>query len=72
MTLLERIKAPTPKFFKAIRNIGMALVAAGGVIVAAPIALPVIVVSIGGYLIVAGTVAIAVAQSVTCEEEVYD
>jgi uncharacterized membrane protein HdeD (DUF308 family) len=65
MSLIKRAKAPTPKFFKVLRNIGLALAAVGGTIIAAPIALPVIVTTIGGYLAVAGGVATAVSQLTT-------
>lgn len=54
MNVLKRAKAPTPKFFKMLRNIGLALAAVGGSIIAAPVALPLTLVSIGGYLAVAG------------------
>lgn len=64
MNILERMKTPTPKFFKIVRNIGLALAAAGGVIIAAPVALPAIVITVGGYLVVAGSVAVAVSQAV--------
>lgn len=65
MSLIKRAKAPTPKFFKVLRNIGLALAAVGGTIIAAPIALPVIVTTIGGYLAVAGGVVTAVSQLTT-------
>lgn len=68
MNIIERLKAPTPKFFKVLRNVGLGLAAAGGVIVASPIAIPAIVITIGGYLIVAGSVATAVSQAVTDSE----
>jgi ABC-type xylose transport system permease subunit len=64
MNVLQRLGSPTPKFFRTLRNIGLALAAAGGVIIASPIALPAVVVTVGGYLVVAGTVATAVSQSV--------
>jgi hypothetical protein len=64
MNIMQRLTAPTPKFFKIIRNIGLALAAAGGVIIAAPVALPAIAVTVGGYLVVAGSVATAVSQAV--------
>jgi hypothetical protein len=67
-TLVERIKAPTAKFFKAIRTGGLILAAAGGAIVVSPVALPAAVVGIAGYLIVAGGVMTAVAQ-VTVEND---
>lgn len=65
MKLVERAKAPTPKFFKVLRNVGLVLAAIGGTILAAPISLPVVVTSVGGYLIVAGGVASAVSQLTT-------
>jgi uncharacterized membrane protein HdeD (DUF308 family) len=66
--IINRAKAPTPKFFKVLRNIGLALAAIGGTILAAPIALPVVVTSIGGYLAVAGGVVSAVSQLTTSTE----
>ncbi|MBA4283853.1 MAG: hypothetical protein C0432_06145 [Candidatus Puniceispirillum sp.] len=67
MNLIKRAKAPTPKFFKVLRNIGLALAAVGGTILAAPIALPIVVTSIGGYLALAGGVVSAVSQLTTGE-----
>ena len=65
MNIVKRAKAPTPKFFKVLRNIGLALAAVGGTVLAAPIALPVIVTSVAGYLAVAGGVISAVSQLTT-------
>jgi uncharacterized membrane protein HdeD (DUF308 family) len=70
MNIVKRAKAPTPKFFKVLRNIGLALAAVGGTVLAAPIALPVLVSSIGGYLAVAGGVLSAVSQITTINEEI--
>ncbi|MET0760030.1 MAG: hypothetical protein ABWZ56_06395 [Flavobacterium sp.] len=70
MNILKRAKAPTPNFFKVLRNIGLALAAVGGTILAAPIALPVAVISIGGYLAVAGGVLSAVSQITTTHDEI--
>jgi uncharacterized membrane protein HdeD (DUF308 family) len=67
MNIIKRAKAPTPKFFKALRNIGLALAAVGGTVLAAPIALPVVVTTVGGYLAVAGGVLSAVSQLTTGE-----
>jgi len=64
MNIIDRLKSKTPKFYRTLRNVGLALVAAGGVLVAAPVAIPAIFVTVGGYLIVAGSVATAVAQTV--------
>lgn len=63
MKIIERIKAPTPKFFKKLRNIGIGLAAIGTAIIAAPVSLPAIVIKIAGYLAVAGTVAGTVSQT---------
>lgn len=64
LSIAERFKSPTPKFFKKLRIVGLILAAAGGTIIAAPIALPSIVITVGGYLVVAGSVATAVSQAV--------
>ncbi|MFV8351763.1 hypothetical protein [Flavobacterium sp. XS2P14] len=68
MNIVKRAKAPTPKFFKVLRNIGLALAAVGGTVLAAPVALPVIISSIGGYLAVAGGVLSAVSQITTIND----
>lgn len=65
MNVIKRAKAPTPKFFKVLRNIGLALVAVGGTVLASPVTLPVIVTSVAGYLAVAGGVISAVSQLTT-------
>ena len=63
MKLAERVKSPTPKFFKKVRNIGLALAAVSATILAAPMTLPAVVVKIAGYLAVAGSVAGTVSQT---------
>lgn len=68
MNLTERVTSPTPKFFKKLRNIGLILAAVSGTIVAAPIALPAVVIQIAGYLAVASSVASAVSQTAVVEE----
>ena len=68
MKVVERIKAPTPKFFKILRTIGLALLAISGTIVAAPIVLPVTVITVAGYMAVAGGVISAVSQMTVVEE----
>jgi len=60
--IVERASAPTPKFFKALRNVGLTIAAVGGAILTAPIALPAAVVTVAGYLVVGGSVATAVSQ----------
>lgn len=60
--IMNRVKAPTPKFFKVLRNIGLIMAGVGTVLLTAPISLPVAVVTVGGYLVTAGGVATAVSQ----------
>ncbi|MFV5688894.1 hypothetical protein ACM55M_09760 [Flavobacterium sp. ZT3R25] len=69
MNIVKRVKAPSPKFFKVLRTVGLALAAVGGTILTAPIALPVVIGSIGGYLAIFGGVLSAVSQLTTTYEE---
>ncbi len=68
MNVVQRAKAPTPKFFKILRTIGLALLAVSGSIIAAPVVLPAVVVTIAGYSAVAGGVLSAVSQ-ITVDEQ---
>lgn len=61
--LVNRVKAPTPKFFKKLRNIGLALAAVATTIAAAPVALPAVITTVAGYLAVAAGVISAVSQT---------
>jgi uncharacterized membrane protein HdeD (DUF308 family) len=70
MNIIKRAKAPTPKFFKVLRNIGLTMAAVGGTILAAPVALPVVVITIGGYVAVAGGVISAVSQLTSTQDAV--
>jgi hypothetical protein len=63
MSIIKRMKAPTPKFFRVLRTVGIALAAAGGTLLTAPVALPAVVLSIAGYVSVAGAVMTAVSQT---------
>ena len=69
MNIVERYKKPTPKFFRTLRNIGISLATAGGAIIAAPITMPALVITVATYMTVAGTVATAVSQAVTINDE---
>ena len=60
--IVERATAPTPKFFKVLRTIGLVLATVGTAVLTAPVALPVIVTTVGGYVAVAGGVISAVSQ----------
>jgi len=65
MNLLERAVSPTPTFFQKLRNIGLALAAISAAIIASPVTLPPILITIAGYLAVAGTVLSGVSQITT-------
>jgi len=69
MNIVERAKAPTPKFFKILRSIGLALLGISGSIVAAPVVLPAAVVTAAGYIAVAGGVISAISQ-ITVDDEI--
>ena len=61
--VIKRMQKPTPGFFKKVRNAGLTLAAIGASIIAAPVALPAILVKVAGYIAVAGTVASTVSQT---------
>ena len=61
MNLVQRMKSPTPNYFKILRNIGLGLAAAGGALLASPFHLPEIISTIGEYLMVGGSVASSVS-----------
>ena len=69
MNIVQRYQKPTPKFFRMLRNIGIALATAGGAIIAAPVTLPATIVTIATYMAVAGTVATAVSQAVVSDDK---
>ena len=68
MNILERINAPTPDFFRRLRNIGLVLAAVSAAILAAPVALPIALVTAAGYAAVGGAVISAVSQITTNRE----
>ena len=69
MNLVERTLAPTPKWFKILRTVGIALASVGGIIIASPIALPVGLVSAAGYLVLGGSIISVVSQTAVQSEE---
>jgi hypothetical protein len=69
MSIMKRMQAPTPKFFKILRTVGIALAAVGGTLLTAPVALPAAVLTIAGYVSVAGAVMTAVSQTAVESEE---
>jgi hypothetical protein len=62
MNIIERILAPMPSLFKALRNGGLALIALSAVILLLPAAFPPVLVSIAGYVAVGACVLSIVSQ----------
>lgn len=60
--LKDRIKAPTPKFWKKVRKISLIVVGIGTTLATLPVSLPVAIAAIPTYLIVGGTVGASLAQ----------
>ena len=68
LTLAERVLAPTPKFFKTLRTIGLVIGLVGGAILASPVVLPAAVVTVAGYLALAGSIVTGVSQTAVGKE----
>jgi hypothetical protein len=68
MSVIERVKATTPPFFKKLRSVGIMVGVVGGALASAPIVLPAGIIALSGYLITAGAVITAVS-SVTVDTE---
>jgi len=60
--LKTRWNSETPRFWKKVQKIGVVAGAIGGVIVASPVALPAALVTLSGYLLLAGSVTATLAQ----------
>ena len=68
LTLAERVMAPTPKFFKTLRTIGIVIGLVGASILASPVVLPAAIVTVGGYLALAGSIVTGVSQTAVGKE----
>ena len=62
------MKKQTPRFFKKVRNVGLALAGISAAIFASPVALPVVITQLAGYLGVAAAVASTVSQAAVKNE----
>jgi len=62
MELKERWQSKTPKFWKKVQRIGVAIGVIGATIVAAPVVLPASLVTAAGYMVAAGTVTATLSQ----------
>lgn len=68
-TVVKRMKRRTPKFFKKVRNAGLAIGAIGVTLLTAPVALPAVIMKVAGYLAMAGAVTSAVSQTAVTNEK---
>jgi len=68
LTLAERVMAPTPKFFKTLRTIGIVIGLVGASILASPVVLPAAIVTVGSYLALAGSIVTGVSQTAVKKE----
>ncbi len=66
--LIQRVQEPTPRFFRKIRNAGLLLSAVSGALLTAPVTLPVAVITVAGYLAIAGAIAGAISQTAVHNE----
>lgn len=60
--LKNRWKSETPTFWKKVQKISIAAGVIGGAIIAAPVALPAAVITVGGYLVAVGSVGATLSQ----------
>jgi hypothetical protein len=63
LSLVQRVLAPTPSFFKKIRAIGLVMGVVGAALLASPVALPTVVATVDGYLVLGGSIITSVAQT---------
>jgi len=68
LTIAQRVVAPTPKFFRLLRTIGVVVGLVGASILASPVALPAVVVTVGGYLALAGSIVTGLSQTAVGKE----
>ena len=69
LNVVDRAIAPTPKWFRILRTVGIALASVGGIIIASPVALPFGLVSAAGYLVLGGSIISVVSQTAVKSEE---
>ncbi|RPE13505.1 hypothetical protein EGT74_08320 [Chitinophaga lutea] len=69
MGIKDRILSKTPPFFRKLRTVGLSLIAVGTTMAASVELLPVELSRVGGYLIVAGSAAVAVCQVVVKDKK---
>ncbi|WP_019949049.1 hypothetical protein [Hymenobacter aerophilus] len=72
LSITDRLTLPTPRFFRKVRSISVAVGAVGAILVAAPTLLPAALVTLGGYLVLAGSIGAAVSSTAVKPGEQLD
>jgi len=62
MKIKDRIRKKSPKLFQRITNVCVIVGAVGGVLLSAPISLPLAITSLAGYMVVAGSIGASVSK----------
>jgi|LakMenE18May11ns_1017448.scaffolds.fasta_scaffold9754040_1 hypothetical protein len=70
LSLKERFKAPTPKFWKKVQRIGLVLTAVGTALATAPVSLPAIIVTVAGYAAFGGGLIATMSQLTVDDSQV--
>lgn len=68
MEILQRLTAPTPPFFRKVRNIGLVLTAIGAAVIGIPEQLPQTVGNIAGIMALIGSVMTGISQAAVKRE----
>lgn len=66
--IIQRAAAPTPPFFRKLRNIGLFLATAGTAVLTAPVTMPAMALTVAGYCIATGSVVTAISQLTVAEK----
>ncbi|WP_019949771.1 hypothetical protein [Hymenobacter aerophilus] len=72
LSITDRLTLPTPRFFRKVRSISVAVGAVGAILVAAPALLPAGLVTLGSYLVLAGSIGAAVSSTAVKPGEQLD
>jgi len=70
--VVKRWKAEVPSFWKKVQKAGLLAGGIGAAILAAPVALPATIISVAGYLALAGSVTATLSQLTVENKEVLD
>ena len=60
--IVNRFQSPTPGFFKKLIRVGVIIGTIGAGIITAPVSLPALIVTVGGYMAAIGGVAATVSK----------